>query len=120
MTIIYHDAQTIKNCPQCRQSYLPEKVDGFYVIACKNDPCHGHMAMGDTYEMAVSNWNIYIGSVIREAARDMENQGKKYLEFSFCVYCKEQTGSIPYISVQRYDIECAACHLTKYSRPSRP
>lgn len=52
----------LKRCPQCH--HLPEVTfedKGYdttnFIFECKE---HGHMAMGQTIEMAVANWNLYV------------------------------------------------------------
>jgi hypothetical protein len=54
--------ENLQRCPDCYK--LPKVVfedAGFdkskAILSCEE---HGHMAMGDTVEGAVANWNLYV------------------------------------------------------------
>lgn len=117
MTIVHHVAQVIQNCPQCRKPKSPEKMGAKWVVACKVLG-HGHMAMGDDYETAVSNWNKYIAYVVREAALDMDENIQSGADFSYCVYCKKQSANDIRIAPRFYEINCRNCGLVKISNKS--
>ncbi len=56
----------IEKCPQCKE--LPVKrldtIARAFEISC---PKHGHMALGDTEEMAINHWNLYIKLITKAA-----------------------------------------------------
>lgn len=60
---------TLDNLERCPRCHLCPSVtfnaNDMVEICCLQ---HGHMAMGDTCEMAIRNWNIYIKFVIVEVA----------------------------------------------------
>lgn len=113
-TIIQHHEgpSVIRACPQCRVSPTMELFGKLWEIGCRR---HGHLAMGNSADMVVSHWNKYIAFITHEAAEDIMANGVAPAEFSFCVYCKKQTRSIPKMSPGQYEIECAVCHLIKNS-----
>lgn len=102
-----------KRCPTCL--HLPtvtmepkvlNQLGEDTVLRCQ---MHGHVAQGDTVEMAVINWNKWISYVIAKAAEHAMSGIDGHFDTSYCTVCGDytKTEDLP------ESMECARCHAVK-------
>lgn len=62
-------------CPECHHRPTVKMEHDYFSIECER-PGHWHMAVGQTMDQAVFNWNIYIDLLSKEREETPHDQSK--------------------------------------------